>query len=380
MTSSPHVLINAHLLSGGSSYRRAGIHNYIYNTLSRLGEAAPGTRFTALTGPDAPDLPPSITQRRSRWNTARPARRILWEQAALPGILRRERPDLFHGMAFSLPFNWSGPSIVTLYDLSFRHFPERLSRARRAYLNAITISAARRARRILTISESTRQDIHRMLGVPLDRIDVAYPGVDVAYRPLPDDQVAAFRAGQGLPERFILHVGTLEPRKNLETLIRAYHAIKPFIEGVGLVFVGGAGWQTGSIFALIEQLGLREEVRLAGYVPLEDLPLWYNAATVFAYPSVYEGFGIPPVEAMRCGTPVIVSDAASLPEAVGDGGKLLPPLDVAAWGEGLKTLLANEAERTALAARGQDYAARFTWEETTSVTVAAYHKVLDEKA
>lgn len=370
-----HVALNAHLLSGEASYRSAGIHGYLLNTLLRLPDADPDARFTAFVGQGRIDLPPRLTVRRSRLPTGSPLMRILWEQAAAPLALARLRPDLLHGMAFSLPVLWRGPSVVTIFDLSFLRYPERLSRARRLYLGAITRLSARRARRVIAISESGKAEMVRLLDIPEDKIDVAVPGVNREFHRLPTAEVETFRQQQGLPERFILYVGTLEPRKNLETLMRAYARLTQR-KRVKLALVGATGWQFDSTLRLIGQMGLQADILMPGFVRNEELSYWYSAAEVFGYPSIYEGFGLPILEAMACGLPVIASDSTSLPEAVGPDGLLVPPTDVAAWADALSSLLENPDLRANLAERGRLRAGQFTWARTARQTVATYHKAL----
>lgn len=371
----PHVALNAHLLSGAASYRSAGIHGYLYNTLAHLPDAAPDLRFTALTGTGSPPEHPALAVCRARLPTDHPIARILWEQIATPFVLRRLRPDLLHGMAFALPFGWRGPAVVTIFDLSFMRYPGRLGSARRLYLRLAVRSAARRARRVLAISQSGRAEIAALLDVPEVRIDVAYPGVGPDFYPRPEGQVDAFRAREDLPERYILHLGTLEPRKNLTVLIRAYARL-PQRGAVKLVLAGGRGWRTEPVLALIEQLGLKDDVILPGFIPGSRLPMWYNAAQLLAYPSVYEGFGMPLVEALACGVPVVASDTTSLPEAAGPGGVLLPPGDVEAWSDTLSRLLDDPERRAELAARGREHARTFKWTQTARQTVDSYRRAL----
>jgi glycosyltransferase involved in cell wall biosynthesis len=375
MTAPLHVALNAHLLSGEASYRSAGIHGYLFNTLAHLPDVDPGIAYTVFVGAGRVPERAEWAVRRSRLPTRSPVLRILWEQACAPLELAGVRPDLLHGMGFAVPLLWPGPSVVTIFDLSFLRFPEYLGAGRRLYLRLITRLSARRARRVIAISESGKAEIGDLLGVPDSRIDVAVPGVRPDFRPLPPDRVADIRRQLQLPERYILYVGTLEPRKNLATLLRAYARL-PRRSAVKLVLVGSRGWRAGAIFALIEELGLEQDVITPGYVTGENLPMWYNPAEMFVYPSVYEGFGLPLLEAMACGVPVIASDTTSLPEAVGPGGLLLPPADVDAWAGALSDLLDDPTARAAQSERGLKWAAGFTWENTARQTVAAYRKAL----
>lgn len=370
-----HIALNAHLLSGEASYRSAGIHGYLYNTLAHLPDAAPEFAYTVFVGRGQLPQRPEWHVRRSRLPTHNPLMRILWEQAVAPLVLRQICPDLVHGMGFALPLLWQGPSVVTIFDLSFVRYPQRLGMERRLYLRAVTQASARMARRVITISESSKTEIVALLGIPAEKVDVAPPGVSPDFRPLPAEEVAAFREHQQLPERLILYVGTLEPRKNLETLVHAYARL-PQRGAVKLALVGARGWQVESLFALIERLNLTQDILLVGYVPRETLPLWYNVAEVFAYPSIYEGFGMPPVEAMACGIPVVTSNTTSLPEAVGAAGVLLPPTDVDAWAETLARLLDDPAARAERATLGCQHARRFRWDFTARQTAESYRRAL----
>ena len=375
MSPRPHIALNGHLLSGKSSYRSAGIHGYLYNTLIRLPDAAPEMDFTVMVGRGRSLEGLRMGKQVSVLSTEHPIVRIIWEQLLAPLALARLRPALLHGMAFTTPVLWRGPTVVTIFDMSFVRYPGRLTRSRRWYLTWFTRLSARRARRVIAISESGRREIAELLGIDPARIDVALPGVSADFRPVPAHEVAAFRAQKGLPDRFILYVGTLEPRKNLETLVRAYASL-PQRKQVKLVLVGAKGWQTDPFFRLIEQLDLAQDVILPGYSAPGELPLWYASAEVFAFPSLYEGFGLPVLEAMACGSPVVVSDATSLPEVVGEDGLQVDPLDVDAWREALAGLLDDPARRADWSARGRERASHFSWQETARQTVASYRAAL----
>lgn len=367
------IALNAQLLAGEASYRSAGIHRYIYELLRRLPQKAPGVAFTAFIGPRAVPPPvPGIHWVRAVWPTHRPLGRILWEQLALPLRLARGGWDLLHALAFVAPLAARLPVAVTVYDLSFVRYPEAFRAPNRMYLRLFTRLTCRRAAGILTISQAAREDLVRLWGLPPERIEVAYPGVDPRFRPLPAEAVVAFRARHGLPDRFILYVGTLEPRKNLEVLLEAVARLSP---PVPLILIGGRGWKP-AFLSRLRELEREGRARWVGFVPDAELPLWYNAAALFAYPSRYEGFGMPPLEAMACGTPVIAARASSLPEVVGEAGWLVDPGDVEGWVEGLRALLRDEGLREALRARGLARARRFTWEATAEATARLYNKIL----
>jgi glycosyltransferase involved in cell wall biosynthesis len=348
------------------------VHGYISNLLERVTTVPEGTdlRFKVFLGEGT--LPPRqrMTMVHSRWPTGRPLVRILWEQLVLPW----ESMDLLHSTAFVTPLMARWPTVVTIYDLSFLHYPQVLTAARRAYLTLLSPLSCRRARRIVAISASTRRDLVKQWGIPAGKIDVAYPGVGEQFRPLPKDEVEAFRVRHGLPRRFILHLGTLEPRKNLVRLIQAFARLRTDAK---LVLAGGSGWLDDEITAEIERHGLQNEVLLPGYIADKALVFWYNAASVLAYPSLYEGFGLPVIEAMACGTPVVTSTASSLPEAAGEAGLLIDPEDGEMMADALQRALTDEDLRDHMRMRGLTQAAHFTWQATAMATVRSWRRALE---
>jgi glycosyltransferase involved in cell wall biosynthesis len=240
----------------------------------------------------------------------------------------------------------------------------------RIYLAAATRAAAKRARRVLTISEHARRDIVRLLNVPEQRVEVTYPAAEERYRVLSTEQVEAFRRRRGLPEVFIFGFGTLEPRKNVVGLLHAYARLgtpRP-----PLYIGGGEGWQVSPIYDTVRQLGLADQVTFAGFIPEDELPLWYNAARLFAFPSLYEGFGLPVLEAMACGTPVITSSAASLPEVGGKAVVLVAPQDIDQLARELRRVLDDDQLRMEMRAAGRIQATRFSWRAMADQTAASY--------
>ncbi|MGQ9466499.1 MAG: glycosyltransferase family 4 protein [Anaerolineae bacterium] len=368
-----HVAINAHLLSGDPSYRSAGVHQYIYHLLTHLPQA--GCRVTAFVGPRSAGFPPVLQAVRTRWPTQRPAARILWEQLAQGRALRVAGADLAHGPVFVGPLMAPCPVVVTVHDLSFLRYPHLVRPANRFYLRLFTRLSVRRAQRVIAVSAHTAEETVRLLGVAREKIRVVYHGVDPIFRPLAAEEVAAFRARRGLPDRFVLFVGTLEPRKNLVRLIEAFARSGVDAE-TALVLVGARGWYDDEVFATVERLGLSSRVHFPGYVPNDELPLWYNAARVFAYPSLYEGFGLPVLEAQACGTPVLTSSVSALPEAAGNGALRVDPYDVEAIAEGLRSLLTDETLREVLRRRGLEHAAQFSWPRTAAETVTVYQEAI----
>lgn len=368
------VGVNAHLLSGEFGYRRAGIHHYIAQVLRHLPSDS-RLNYVIYTGFDEEWARPDFSRVAPPWNTENRWLRILWEQTVWPLEARRDELDLLHSMAFVTPLWQPAPTMLTVYDLSFLHFPERFPLLQRLYLRSQTRRSCRSARRVVTISASGRDDVHRHFGVPLERIDVAQPGLEERFRPIAADKVAGFRERQQLPEQFLLHVGTLQPRKNIPTLLEALAQLER--PDVPLVLVGGRGWQYEEIFERIGTLGLHKQVQLTGYVSDEELPLWYNAASALVFPSVYEGFGLPIVEAMACGTPVIAADTPSSHEAAADAALLFAPRDVPRLVNHLLTVLDNKEQAATMRERGLAHAGQFTWARAGANMAQAFLSALN---
>lgn len=368
--------LNAQLLALGDNYRSAGISSYIYHLLRHLPEVG-DFEFVAWTGERGGDLG-RIERRVTALPTRRPLARILWEQALQPYAVAQARPDLLHGLAFVLPLWLRVPGIITVYDLTFFLVPEAFRPLNRLYLQTMTRVSARRAVHLCTIAEHGRADVVRLLGVPNDKITVVYPGLDPRFAIPPDPTaVAAFRQRRGLPERFLLFLGTLEPRKNLPALLRAFAEVRRQVPGVDLVLAGGKGWGFEEIFAEVERLGLASHVHFPGFVAADEQALWYAAAEGFVYPSRYEGFGLPPLEAMACGTPVVTSNAASLTEVVGEAGLTVAPEDEEGLVAALVALLTDPDEQARRSALGLEQAARFQWRESARAQAAVYRRTLE---
>jgi glycosyltransferase involved in cell wall biosynthesis len=373
-----HIGLNAHLLTNQAGYRSAGIHGYMSSLMRSLPAAAPHDwRFTAMMGASCDLTFPDINSRHSRLDTRSPLRRIAWEQAIQPWQLGDF--DLVHAQAFVSPLLSRKPHVITVYDLSFVHFPQVLSAARRLYLRLFTPISCARARRVIAISQSTADDLVQTFGLAPAKIDVALGGYDSdRFMPLPVDQIEEFRTANGLPKRFWLFLGTLEPRKNLVTLLEAYARL-PKSERLPLVLAGGKGWLYDDIFQAIDRHNLKSDVILPGFVSAESLPLWYNSAEVFVLPSIFEGFGLPVLEAMACGKPVIIANASSLPEIVGALAIKVPPTDTDAWTVALRTAFHDDNWRTQAGLEGRALARALTWQATAQTTIETYRKALREQ-
>jgi glycosyltransferase involved in cell wall biosynthesis len=290
--------------------------------------------------------------------------------------------DLFHATDHLLPPLRRAGSVFTIHDLIFLHFPEYHLPLNRWYLSLMLPRFLRRADALIAVSENTKRDVVKLMQIPPDKITVIYEGVSPAYRPL-DDSAAleSVRAKYQLPAPYILYFATLEPRKNLLTLLDAYHALLAREQAIPpLVVAGRKGWLYQPMFARVRELGLEDRVHFTDWVDEQDAPVIMNAASVFVYPSLYEGFGLPPLEAMACGTPVICSNASSLPEVVGDGGLLFEPHDVGALANAIARVLADGELRTHLRARGIEQARKFSWERAARETLAVYQTVEKQRA
>jgi glycosyltransferase involved in cell wall biosynthesis len=289
--------------------------------------------------------------------------------------------DLFHATEHLLPRFSSVRTVFTLHDLIFLFHPETHKPLNRWFLTLMMPRFLRAADAVIAVSECTKRDAIRFYGIPEEKITVIYEGVNPRFRPASPEAIAAVRARYNLPEHFILYVGTIEPRKNLTALLEAFHhllatrSLRPAPCDLRLVIVGKKGWLYEGFFRRLRELGLEDRVIFTGYVPDEDLPALYSAADLFVFPSLYEGFGLPVLEAMACGVPVICSNTSSLPEVAGDAALLVDPADVRALAGAMERALTDEALRVTLRARGIEKAGRFSWEGAARKTVEVYQWV-----
>lgn len=282
--------------------------------------------------------------------------------------------ELFHATDHLLPYLPQTPSVFTLGDLTFLSHAQTHARLNRTFLRLMMPLFLRRTNGIITISASTQRDMEAQYS-PLPPSRVIYPGVHSRFHPVKDENLlAVIRARYQLPARFMLYVGTIEPRKNLPVLIRAFQ--QAALEGVKLVIGGKKGWMYEETFAQVQALGLADRIIFTGFVADEDLPALLSLAEIFVFPSQYEGFGFPVVEAMACGAPVITSNVSSLPEVSGDAALLIAPTDVAGLAEAMRHATSDAGLRAAMAEKGIAQAARFTWRRCALETVAFYEEII----
>lgn len=326
----------------------------------------------ALPGPNFSWQPSRLTE---RW-LAR-----LWFRLRLPlWIESWTGPlDLFHAPDFFLPPVRPGtPTLLTVHDLSFVREPETVMPGMTRHLNQWVPRSARRADHVIAVSEATRRDLIELYQIPADKITVLYHGISTHFKPVEQaDRLAAVRQKYGLGERpFILSVGTIQPRKNYRRLIQAFAHLD---ESMALVIVGSKGWHYEDVFEEVARQGLTERVHFPGFVDDADLPALYSAASLFVYPSLYEGFGLPALEAMACGTPVVASHQSALPEVVGEAGLLVNPRDVDALAAAMSQLLADTELRQKFAHAGQIRAASFTWPDMAAKLLALYRQLIESR-
>ncbi|MBN1310614.1 MAG: glycosyltransferase family 4 protein [Anaerolineae bacterium] len=302
----------------------------------------------------------------------------LWHRAHIPVPIELWTGpiSLLHAPDFTLPPTRQGTrTLLTVHDLSFIRAPETSTPALRAYLNAVVPRSVARADHIIAVSAATQQDLITLYGTPADKISILHNGVDSHFRRV-DDQEAlqAIRNRYKLGDApYILAVGTIQPRKNYERLVEAFRCLER--SDVRLVIAGGKGWLASPLYRCIEALHMQDRVKLIGFVDDGDLPALYSGARVFAFPSLYEGFGIPPLEAMACGVPVVTSNTSSLPEVVGDAALCIDPYNVDELAEALRTTLSDETIRQVLITKGYTRIRQFTWQATARQLRKLYAKL-----
>ena len=382
---------------------RTGTENYTYELLAALARRDRRTRYTLYCNqPPAalPPLGPNFALRRIPFPR-------LWTHARLSAELLARAPDVLfvpaHVLPLGAPLRRRTQTVVTIHDLGYLRFPEAHTRAHRLYLRLSTLWSARAATRLIAISSATRDDLVRLARVPAAKIAVVHHGLSERFRPVEDPAaIAAVLERYGLrdtqtrrhgdteaPFAYFLYVGTVQPRKNLARLIESFAQLRtegrglrtegfragdsvlsPQSTALQLVIAGKRGWLTESIERRAAELGIADRVRFTGYVADEDLPALLSGALAFVFPSLYEGFGMPVLEAMACGAPVLASNTSSLPEVAGDAALLVDPTDTAALAGGLARLAGDAGLRAELRARGLARAAEFTWDRCAVETLA----------
>ena len=354
-----------------------GIGTYIRNLLKHLARIDTSSEYVLLCSePDAAiasTLAPNFrTLIESSPNYS------LREQWHVPWTLRRERPDVYHAPHYVLPIGVTCPSVVTIHDCIHLMFPQYLPN-RRAYLYARTVMglAARRADAILTVSEASKRDILRFFGVKPEKVVVVQNAIDERFWAVPeDDAVARVRERYQLEHGFVLYAGNIKPHKNLLRLIEAFADIRGTdFEELKLVIIGDEISKWPELRRAVHRHHLHKHVRFLGYVSDDTLAILYRLAAVFVFPSLYEGFGLPPLEAMACGAPVVTSNVSSLPEVTGHAAVLVNPHDTGSIVEGVRRVLTSPSLQRSLRRQGPERARQFSWERSVTMTRDLYERV-----
>ena len=352
---------------------RTGVGYYSEHLLHHLVRDGEGHEVVVVSNrpvETTEPLPPGVQVATSSWRTPR----MVWMQTLAPRLLRRLDPDVVHFTNGMVPVSSPVPTVVTIHDMSLTLYP-RYHPPRRVLLNRPFVDlAARRADAIITVSESAKHDICRLYGLPSGRVHVVHEAAAPSFRPIVDpDVLRRVTERYGLADRFILSVGTIEPRKNLPVLIDAFARLRAHGDlPHQLVCAGPYGWLSGDIGERVERLNMSSSVRFTGYVPFGDLPALYSLAEMFVFPSIYEGFGLPVVEAMASGTPVITSHVPALAEVAGGAVQYVDRLDADALGDAMVTLARDRSRRDELRALGLARAHTFSWERAARETLAVY--------
>jgi glycosyltransferase involved in cell wall biosynthesis len=366
-----HVAIDARL----AHYTAGGIVHHTLNLARALAEASPDDRFTLLRSIKQRGRLPRRPNLRSTPLLTPPHHRL--EQMTLPLEVARVRPDVLHCPDFIPPFRRTCPAVVTVHDVAFLRYPQTLTEESRRYYGQVR-RAIESAERTIVVSEATARDLAALLNVGTERVRVIPNGLDPIFKqPARPSEVARIRGRWGLDRPYLMFLGTLEPRKDIPTLLEAFAAVQAQHADLLLALVGRRGWLYEPIFAEIERLKLRAVVRIIEDAEDTDLPPLFDGATAFAFPSLYEGFGLPPLEALARGVPTVVANTSSMPEVVGDAALLFPPGDHEALAAALLRLLGDDTLRAGLRARGPARAAAFTWERAARETLAVYREALD---
>lgn len=365
------VAIDAHMVGE----QETGNETYIVNLVRGLAAVDHDTSYLLYSPhPESldlcGDLPPNFIRRRIR-----PGASALRIPFGMPAQVLADRADILH-VTYVAPPVTSAQVVVTVHDISYLLFPEAFSPRDRRILGTLVPRTMRRAAAVVTVSECSRRDIIEHYGIPEAKIHVTFEAIAPSYRRLPEVEVARVRARYGVAGAYIMALGNLQPRKNLPRLIGAFARLRGSGAYNGqLVLVGKSKWQESAIYAEARSLGVEQEIIFTGYIPEDDVVALLNGADVFVYPSLYEGFGLPPLEAMACGCPVVTANTSSLPEVVGDAGLMVDPASEEAFADAIAQITRDQELRRALTERGLAQVKRFTNETTAQATRAVYAQV-----
>jgi glycosyltransferase involved in cell wall biosynthesis len=373
-----HIAIDAHSVGA----QLGGNESYAINLIEALANIDQTNRYTLYVTKRA-----AIDRFDQRWPNFKvkltlPHTPLVRIPLTLSRELRRHPVDLLHVQYTAPPFA-PCPVVTTIHDLAFEHLPETFNRRSWMQLRFTVRQTARRSAHIITVSEYSRSDISRTYGIAPQRITVTPEAASANFFPVTNEtELKRIRESYGIEEHYILSLCSIQPRKNLVRLIEAYSClrrVRPEVKLPQLVLAGKRGWLDSEIFRAAEQSALGREILFTGYVPEPDLAGLYSGAICFVYPSYFEGFGLPVVEAMQCGVPVIAGNRTSLPEVVGEAGLLFDPFDTQALVTALTQVIDDSEFRAALSAKGLQRAQAFDWNTTAQMTLGAYERAVKRK-
>lgn len=358
--------------------RETGNETYTVNLLRGLAEQGSAEEYLLLS--PNPERLKQIVDMSPRFHAVKvwPAQSLVRIPLSTPVVTWRRRADLVHMTTYIAP-PWPGrPSVVTIHDLSFLEYPEAFSWRVRTVLTALVPGSVRRAARVIAVSDWTKRDLIRRYSVPEDQIVVTKEAPAPEFKQISDATQRALP--EGVREPFVLAVGNLEPRKNLARLIEAFGVLVRQRGFSGsLVLVGKSDARSGPVVRIVRERGLETRIVFTGFVSQSTLTLLYNRAALFVYPSLYEGFGLPPLEAMACGCPVVASNVTALPETLGDAALLVDPLSISAMVEAMASVLEGPPMARALREKGLKQARRYSWKQTAAQTREVYTDVLSRR-
>jgi glycosyltransferase involved in cell wall biosynthesis len=367
------IAIDAHMIGE----RETGNETYTLNLIRGLLSHDEKNEYFLYTT-HADELQARLPCERARIVSLWPAISLLRISLAMPVIARKQGVSLLH-VSYIAPLYCPCPTVVTVHDLAYILFPHFFSLRDRLLLSTLVPISLRRAAKVIAVSQRTKEDLMAHYHLPENKVAVTYEAASEAFRPIEQQaELTEVRERYGLHEPFILTIGNLQPRKNMIHLVKAYASLHRKGFAHQLVIAGQAYWRTSDIYRAVKEWGLEDKVLFTGYVPDADLPLLYNAADLFAFVSLYEGFGLPVLEAMACGTPVVSSRAGSLPEVVGDAGLLVDPLDVEDIAQAMAEVLSRPEFASQLRERGLKQAANFSWRRTAEETLRVYEEVVQD--
>ena len=365
------IAIDAHTIGE----RETGNETYTLNLIRELLSLDEKNEYF-LYATDPYELRARLPSEKARIVSLWPTSSLLRIPLVMPLAARKQGVSLLHVNYIAPPY-CPCPTVVTVHDLSFALFPHFFSPRDHLLLSTLVPISVRRAAKVIAVSQRTKEDLLEHYHLPEDKVTVTYEAASEAFRPLEERSVLTqLRERYGLHHPFILTLGNLQPRKNMVRLVKAYDRLRKRGFTHQLVIAGQAHWRSSEIYRAVEEHGLEDEVLFTGYVPDTDLPLLYNAADLFILVSLYEGFGLPVLEAMACGTPVVASRTGSLPEVVGEAGLLVDPLDIEGIAEAIVEVLSQPHLASQLRERGLNRAANFSWRRTAEETLRVYEKAV----